>query len=122
MKKIPIIILSIILLFATTAWSATVCLEWNANTEPDLAGYRIFTHVEGSDYIYDFPAWEGVETTCCISGLAEDETYYFVARAFDTEALESGNSNEVSCFIEGSWVEVAPDAPVGLGITSVTLE
>jgi hypothetical protein len=36
-----------------------------------------------------------VETSCTIYGLDETKTYYFVARAFDTEAFESSNSNEV---------------------------
>lgn len=69
-------------------------MEWSPNSEPDLAGYRVFCRAEGAGYNYTAPAWEGTDTTCTISDLGAG-TYYFVARAFDTEGFESGNSNEV---------------------------
>ena len=72
-----------------------VTLEWSPNSEPDLAGYRVFLREEGQSYDYTNPSWEGTETTCTIYNLDETKTYYFVARAFDTEGLESGDSNEV---------------------------
>ena len=121
MKKLLIVLLTV-LFFTGTALSAEVCLEWNPNSEPDLAGYRIFHHVEGQDYIYESPSWEGTATTCCISGLFEGETYYFVARAYDTEALESGDSNEVSTYITPAHVNTPPAAPGMLKVISVTLE
>jgi len=75
--------------------SGQVSLEWSPNTEPDLAGYRVFLREDGGTYDYASPSWEGVETTCTIYGIDETKTYYFVARAFDTEGFESGDSNEV---------------------------
>jgi len=84
----------VFLLLAGVCSAHQVVLEWSPNTESDLAGYRIFYRAEGSNYNYASPAWEGTATTCTISNLG-DGTYYFVARAFDTEGLESGNSNEV---------------------------
>ena len=75
--------------------STQVTLEWSPNSEPDLAGYRVFLREEGQSYDYTNPSWEGTDTTCTIYNLDETKTYYFVARAFDTEGLESGDSNEV---------------------------
>jgi hypothetical protein len=74
-----------------------VTLEWTANTETDLAGYRIFFREDGQPlYDYANPAWESIETTCTIYDLDETTTYHFVARAFDTEGYESGDSEEVT--------------------------
>jgi hypothetical protein len=73
-----------------------VTLAWDANTEADLAGYRIFYREDGQSYDYDYPAWEGTDSTCTIYDLNNDTTYYFVARAFDEAGNESGDSDEVS--------------------------
>ena len=78
--------------FATTQ----ITLEWSANTETDLAGYKIFYREDGKEYNYADPVWESIETTCTIYDLDETTTYHFVARAFDTEGFESGNSEEVT--------------------------
>ena len=121
MKKLLIILLTV-LFFPSIALSANVYLEWNANSEPDLAGYRAFYHIEGQDYIYESPAWEGTETACCICDLLEGETYYFVIRAYDTEGFESADSNEVSIYITPGHVNTPPAAPGGLRVVSVELE
>jgi hypothetical protein len=76
------------------AWTQ-VTLAWSPNSEPDLAGYRVFSRLEGEDYDYDFPVWEGTETTCTIDILDENLPNYLVVRAFDTEGYESADSNEV---------------------------
>jgi hypothetical protein len=76
------------------AWTQ-VTLAWSPNAEPDIAGYRVFSRLEGEDYAYDEPAWEGTENTCTLDILDENSDYCFVARAFDTEGYESADSNEV---------------------------
>lgn len=75
------------------AWTQ-VTLAWSPNSEPDLAGYRAFSRLEGEDYDYNDPAWEGPETTCTVD-ILEDSCHCFVARAVDTEGYESADSNEV---------------------------
>jgi PKD repeat protein len=72
-----------------------ISLEWGLNTDPDLAGYRIFVREQSQSYDYENPSWEGTGTYCTIYNLDETITYCFVARAFDSEGSESGNSNEV---------------------------
>lgn len=91
-----ICLLALMVLFVGTVRADLVTLAWDANTEPDLAGYRIFKHAEGGSYDYANPDWQGTATTCSISAPLQDTTYYFVARAFDASGNESGDSNEVS--------------------------
>jgi len=89
-----------------------VKFRWDANTEPDLAGYRLFSKEEGQKYNYNNPMWEGIETSCAVFVL-EGKTYYFVARAFDTEGFESDNSDE-QMFVA--------QAPQGLGeVSGITI-
>lgn len=72
-----------------------VTLQWSPNSESDLAGYRLFYREESQSYDYSNPSWEGTNTTCTIYNLDETKSYYFIARAYDTEGFESGDSNEV---------------------------
>lgn len=72
-----------------------VSLQWDPNTESDLAGYRVFCREQSQSYDYADPCWEGIDTSCTIFDLDETKTYCFVARAFDTQEFESENSVEV---------------------------
>ena len=106
--KTLITILTMLFLMVGTAMATDVCLEWDANTtDGDLAGYRVFVKAEGAEYDYNSPAWEGIETTCSIP-LADGETWYMVARCYDTEDLESVDSNEVSWYHDPPWVNTPP--------------
>jgi hypothetical protein len=88
--------LNFLFFFTLNSSAATqVSLEWAPNTEPDLAGYRIFCREQSQSYDYSNPSWEGIDTYCTIYDLDETKTYCFVARAFDTEGNESENSIEL---------------------------
>lgn len=87
----------------------SVTLAWDANTEPDLAGYRVYQGSKsGGPYtkIADVPVMPMPEYT--ITGLA-DGTWFWVVTAYDTGGLESGYSNEVS-----KTVNRPPAAPKNL--------
>jgi hypothetical protein len=74
--------------------AADVTLAWDANTESDLAGYKIYYgNITGS---YNTSINVGNVTTYRITGLLSNSTYYFVATAYNTSNLESAYSNEVS--------------------------
>jgi len=75
--------------------STEVVLEWTPNTEPDLAGYKVFCREDGQSYNYTTPSWSGTDNYCTIYDLNENKTYCFVARAYDSEGFESGDSEEV---------------------------
>jgi uncharacterized repeat protein (TIGR02059 family) len=77
---------------APTSGNATV--SWNANTEPDLAGYRIYYGT--SPGVYGAPIDVGNVLSYTISGLTTGITYYFAVAAYDTSNNESAKSTEVS--------------------------
>jgi len=60
-----------------------------------LTGYRIFSREKSQSYDYANPAWEGTDTSCTIYDLYETKTYCFVARAFNTQGIESQDSIEL---------------------------
>ena len=76
-------------------YAVNVTLEWVPNSEPNLAGYRVFYREKGQSYDYSNPSLEIAEASCNINNLDENKTYYFVVRAFDTRGFETGDSNEV---------------------------
>jgi hypothetical protein len=75
------------------AHSAQVVLQWDPNTEPNLAGYKIYYGTSSRNY--EFSAYVGDITTYTVSNLPDGGTYYFAATAIDSSNLESGYSNEV---------------------------
>jgi K319L-like, PKD domain len=88
--------LNFLFFFILNSSAATqVLLEWDPNSELDLAGYRIFVREQSHSYDYANPSWEGTDTYCTIYNLDETKTYCFVARAYDTSGNESENSIEV---------------------------
>ena len=77
----------------------TIGLEWDANTETNLAGYKTcVSDVSGSGYIQfgnDIPAGtETVDFSFSATG-TEAVKKFFVVTAFNDEGLESSYSNEV---------------------------
>jgi hypothetical protein len=92
------------------AHSTDITFAWDPNTEPDLAGYRVFHRPAGQNYDYNNPAWEGTATTCTISVPDDGNAYYFVARAFITSGLESADTNELTYQPSGN---ISPTANAG---------
>jgi len=89
-----------------------VSAAWDANTEPDLAGYRIYWSQEQGLYGDAFevpvgsfvpkPGVNQIQTGWLVPG-----PWYFVATALDTAGNESGFSNESMAIIP----DTAPGAP-----------
>ncbi|MDA8166010.1 MAG: fibronectin type III domain-containing protein [Desulfobacteraceae bacterium] len=76
------------------AMAAQVRLAWDANTETDLAGYKL--HYGTTSGNYNQTVDVGNQTNFLLTGLTDGQTYYFAATAYDTAGLASGYSNEVS--------------------------
>jgi len=94
---------------AEEATKPSVELEWDANTEPDLAGYKLYYGFTSGVYGTHFEAgnrleWKAVQ-------LEENTTYYFALTAYDTFGNESDYSNEVM-YTTGDTT--APGAPQNL--------
>ncbi len=81
------------LFLAASSPAQQVSLAWNPNTEPTLAGYRIYYGT--SSRIYTFQRDVGNVTQCTISGLEPGRTYYFAATAYDNQGHESAYSAEI---------------------------
>jgi len=81
-----------------------IALEWDGNTEPDLAGYKVYYKTGSSGPPYngtgategDSPINVGNVTQKSLSGLTDGVTYFIAITAYDNEtpSLESGYSNE----------------------------
>jgi hypothetical protein len=92
-RLVPLIIL-ICALPLPAAYAASVDLEWDPNTEPELAGYKIYWGTSNGNYTSSKDV--GNNTLCTIAGLNEGQTYYFAATAYDGDGNESGFSNQIT--------------------------
>jgi hypothetical protein len=72
----------------------SVTLSWDANAEPDIAGYRVYyrTAAGDSSEVIDV----GNTTTFIVPNLGDGITYLFSVTAYNNASLESQPSNEVS--------------------------
>jgi hypothetical protein len=110
-------LLFLLVLLPSPCTADSITLAWDENSEPNVAGYRIYyrtgssgsqiisryngTGIENGDSPIDLPVYEDesldprfVEIT--LEGLDEDQEYYFVVTAYNTEGLESAPSNEAA--------------------------
>ena len=83
-----------------TAYSANLTLAWDANSEPDLIGYRVYCGESSGNYTvnHDITSSDPNDpppTTCEITGLKEGEKYFFAAKAISKKG-ESAYSQEIS--------------------------
>ena len=96
-----------LLALAFTAHAADVTLQWDANTESDLAGYRVYQGNGG-----DLGAFTRVQeiaaptTSATIKGL-DSASHSFAVTAYNTAGIESGYSNIVT-------IPVSPAIPANL--------
>src|SRR6266850_4705517 len=73
-----------------------VSLAWDANTEPDLAGYRIHYGTSPGSYTLPTITVVGQNNARTITNLQANTTYYFAVTAYDLAGNESPLSNEVA--------------------------
>lgn len=85
-------------------FAESVLLSWDANTDPNLAGYKVYYKADSATQPFDgSTAVEGAapidvqkQTSATISGLDPAHTYFFAVTAYDSSGIESDYSNIVS--------------------------
>jgi hypothetical protein len=87
-----------VLLFGATAQAQTVRLAWDANTEPDVAGYTVVYGTSSRNYTGSLAV--GRTPEAAITGLTVGRRYYFAVRARSSAGTQSGLSNEVSTVVQ----------------------
>lgn len=84
--------------------AATVTLSWDANTEPDIAGYRLYCGLSSRSYTQCI---ETTNTTGVVSNVTGQT--YFAVTAYNASGLESDFSNEVVAHVIAVEVQTSPD-------------
>lgn len=108
MKRLLVLLL--ILLFALPVLAKDITLVWDANTESDLEGYRVYRSLViggqetglASPDLVDIIVCPPNHAACCIYddlNVSDTVPYYYIVTAFDVNEKESGKSNEVTSVI-----------------------
>jgi hypothetical protein len=96
------------------AYGAELSLAWDANTEPDLAGYNIYFGTASRDY--SDPINVGDVTEVTLTGFDEGSTYYFAATAYDEDGNESAYSEELVHTFSNGKPKPPPEDSDGDGV------
>ena len=81
-------------LTVTTSTATSTTLTWTANTESDLAGYKIYSGTQSG--VYGTPISVGKVTSHVLTSLINGTTYFFTITAYDAAGNESLYSPELS--------------------------
>jgi len=80
--------------WSSIGFSAEVTLAWDPNTEPDLAGYKIYIGVQSRQYSWIQDA--GNRTQATLGNLDGNITYFLSITAYNTQGMESSFSSELN--------------------------
>ncbi len=82
-----------LLLYGARLYAGTATVSWDANSESDLSGYKIYYGTSSGSY--DDALDVGNKTSFSINNLVVGTTYFFVVTAYDFSGNESGFSDQV---------------------------
>lgn len=98
----------IIQITITWAIGAEATVSWDANTESDLSGYKIYHGTSSGSY--DDALDVGNKTSFIINNLVIGTTYFFAVTAYDFSGNESNFSEEVN-FTPTDSTDYTPEDP-----------
>jgi hypothetical protein len=96
MKKIFIGLILSIIINSSQVHAVDVQLQWDANTDPAVAGYKIYYGL--ASRTYGTPIDAGNVTEIKLTGLPDGKTTYFAATAYDKDGNESAFSTELVAY------------------------
>src|SRR5262249_18616028 len=76
-----------------------VDLSWNASPTPDVVGYNIYRRTSSGSYSSPLNGSPNVDLTYTDNSVSAGTTYFYVARAVDSNGVESTNSNEIQAIV-----------------------
>jgi len=89
-----ILLLNAFTLLTSFAHAFNITLEWNANQESDIAGYKVYVGSHSANYETFIDA--GFATRQFIESLEFGRQYYFAVTAYDSNGMESAFSDEIT--------------------------
>lgn len=114
MKKIMLLFSLLTFVFGIgIASGENIKLVWDPNSEPDLAGYKVYSsETDGGPYALVKDVGNVTELVLDMTPEPDRKTIYYVATAYDERENESAYSNQVSYTID----HTAPAPPGGCRI------
>ena len=94
LRSIFVMIVAFLTLFPSPGMAASIRVSWSANTDTDLAGYKVYYGTQSNTY--GTPANVTSGTSYDITSVQTGTTYYMAVSAFDTSGNESAKSTEKS--------------------------
>lgn len=94
-SRLPVLIglVAVLLTGPASVYAQQATLKWEANTEPDVTGYRVYYGTRSGTYLP--PIDVGKVTTYTVSGLDVSLDYFFAVQAYASTGLSSALSAEV---------------------------
>ncbi|GAH67252.1 unnamed protein product, partial [marine sediment metagenome] len=85
-----------------------ITLTWNANSEPDLAKYRIYRDTSSpAETLIDSVVGSPPDNSYTDTGLTNGQEYFYFITAVDSSGNESGYSAEVSATPQPPFTDIA---------------
>jgi PKD repeat protein len=103
-----------------TPGNGNVALDWNANVEPDLAGYHIYRANQAAGPYSAITASPVPTNAYSDSTASNGTTYYYVVTALDTSNNESADSAEVNATPQGGGGTATTLHVAGITVTTVS--
>src|SRR5688572_29845363 len=112
-------VLAVMMIGVTSASAGAVTLAWDANPEPNIAGYVVAYGT--SSGVHPFTVDVGNRTAWRLPGLVNGQHYYFVVRAYNTSGLMSPPSAEVDTSVLSVFLtsNISPLPAIGQPISWV---
>lgn len=94
----------LVAVMSSAVFARTVTLAWDPNTEPDIAGYKIYYRAGDATLPLNgtgaaegpSPVDIGMKLSATLSNLSDGQPYYFAVTAYNSAGYESSFSNIIS--------------------------